>query len=402
MIPWTEKYMPKAVKEVLGQDSAVQSLRDFVANFKKQKKRSLLVYGPSGVGKTAVVHALAKELGQEILEVNASDVRNSDEITAVLGGALKQQSLFFRGKILLVDEIDGVSGMQDRGGLQTLAKLIDDSAFPIVLTANNPWESKFNALRSKSILVSFQPLNYMTIFTILKSICKAEGIKADETALKTLSRRSNGDARAAINDLQSLSERTKELTQEKVDELSDRNRTETMMQALMIIFKTTQAEIARHALDNVDEDLDTSFLWIDANLPKEYTKRQDLARAYESLSKADIFRGRIRRWQHWDFLVYVNTLLTVGISVAKDEKYHSLVSYSPTTRILKIWQANMRFQKRKAIAEKVAEFTHSSRKEVLKSTIPYMKVIFKKNKAMAKEISESLDLNQEEVEWLRS
>ncbi|MFH1510697.1 MAG: replication factor C large subunit, partial [Candidatus Woesearchaeota archaeon] len=199
-----------------------------------------------------------------------------------------------------------------------------------------------------------------------------------------------------INDLQSMGE----ISAESVQELSDRDRTESVMQALMKVFKTTQPDIALPAFDNVQEDTDQLFLWIDENLPKEYTRPKDLARAYDALSLADIYRGRIRRWQHWRFLVYIHNLLTAGVALGKDEKYHAFVKYGPTTRILKIWQANQRQQRKKAIAQKIADKTHSSKKDVMKSTMPYMKAIFK-NKEMAEKISDQYDLDKEEVEWLR-
>jgi orotate phosphoribosyltransferase-like protein len=57
--------------------------------------------------------------------------------------------------------------------------------------------------------------------------------------------------------------------------------------------------------------------------------------------------------------------------------------------------------KKKAIAEKIAEKTHSSKKEVLKNTLPYLQVSFKKNKIFREELTNELDLSMEEVEWLR-
>jgi replication factor C large subunit len=402
MQPWIRKHSPKNAKDLIGQDSGMRQLRDFVLNFKKQKKRAMLLYGPTGTGKTAAVHALAKELDLELIELNASDFRNEAQISLVLGGAVNQQSLFFRGKIILVDEVDGLAGREDRGGIGAITKLIDKTSFPMVLTANEPWDSKFGALRSRSILVQFDSLTYPATAAILKNVAAVEGIIADDLALKALARRSSGDARSAINDLQSLSEAKMELTEQSLQDLGERNRKESLPQALTLIFKTTQAAIARSALDNVDEDIDTSFLWVDENLPKEYTKSIDLALAYESLAKADVYRGRIRRWQHWGFLVYASALLTAGVAVAKIEKYHTSNSYTQTMRILKIWQANQKFQKRKAIAEKVAAQTHSSKKEVLKSTMPYLKVIFKKDKKQAALIAQQFELDREEVDWLKN
>ena len=119
------------------------------------------------------------------------------------------------------------------------------------------------------------------------------------------------------------------------------------------------------------------MLWLDANLPEEYARPEDLARAYDALSKADVFQRRIRRWQHWRFLVYINALLTAGVAVAKDKKYEKFVQYKPTGRLLKIWWANQKSMKKKAIAEKIAHKTHSSKKDILKSTMPYLPLMFR-------------------------
>ena len=401
MQPLIQKYIPKTAKEIFGQDDSVGKLRSFVLNFKAQKKNSALIYGPSGTGKTSSAYAIANELGYEVIEVNASDFRNAEQINQKVGNAIKQQSLFAKGKIILVDEIDGLSGREDRGGVQAIAKLIGDSTFPIVLTATNPFDNKFSSLRSKSNLIEFKQLDHLSVFKILKRICDSEKIKHDDDILRAFCRRCPGDARAAINDLQLLTQDKKDLTMESLEELSDRNRTENIMTALNKIFKTTDLKIAISAFDNVKEDLDEQLLWIDENLPKEYTKPEELAKAYEMLSKADVFSRRIRRWQHYRFLVYINALITAGIASAKKEKYKNLAEYKPTGRILKLWWAKQKLAEKKEIAGKIAEKTHSSKKEILKSTMPYLPVIFK-NKEMRNNLINYLALNEEEVEWLKS
>ncbi|MBI2134365.1 replication factor C large subunit [Candidatus Woesearchaeota archaeon] len=401
MHPFTFKYQPKTSKEIIGQESAIKKLRDFVINFKKQKKNAALLYGPSGTGKTISAYAIAKELNLEILEVNASDVRNADQINSLLGSAIGQMSLFSKGKLILVDEIDGLSGTKDRGGLQAIAKLIEKSSFPIVLTATNPWDYKFNNLRRRAEMIEFAPLDYKDISIILKSICINEKIKFEEEVLKGLARRAGNDARAAINDLQTLAMEAKELTKESLEELGERNKLESMPNALAKIFKSTDPKVAIVAFDAVEENLDQQLLWIDENLPKEYTNPEDLAKAYDKLSKADMFSRRIRRWQHWRFLVYINALITAGIAVSKKEKYKHYVQYKPTGKLLKLWWAKQKSMKKKAIAEKIAEKTHTSKKEALKSTLPYLQAAFKKNRDFREQLTLELDLSREEAEWLR-
>ena len=407
MQPLINKYKPKTTKEIFGQEESVSKLKSFIVNFAKEKKNSALIYGPSGTGKTCSAYSIASELGYEVIEVNASDFRNAEQVNLKVGNAVKQRSLFARGKIILVDEIDGLSGHQDRGGIQAITKMIQDSAFPIIMTATNPFENKFSSLRGKSSMIEFRQLDYMSIFKILKGICETEKIKFDEETLKALSRRSGGDARAAINDLQTLAYDKKELSKESLDELSGRNRTDSIMAALNKVFRTTDMKIAISAFDNVDEDLNEQLLWIDENLPKEYTNPEELAKAYDMLSKADVFSRRIRRWQHYRFLIYINALITAGIASAKSSRQKDFqaegkfVSYKPTGRILKIWWANQRNMKKKDIAGKIAEKTHSSKKEILKSTMPYIPLMFR-SRQMGNSIVNELGLNEEEAEWLKS
>lgn len=399
MKPWIVKYAPKCSGDIPQQKPAL-SLKSFIKDFKKQKKNATLLYGPSGSCKSCAVHALANELNLEIVEVNASDARNAEQINEKVGNALKQQSLFSQGKVILVDEIDGISGNSDRGGIPALTKLIVDSAFPVVLTANNPFDKKFNALRKSSLKIEFPSLSYMEIYNVLKGICSEERIDFDDSALKALARRAGGDLRAAINDLQSLTY-SKKLKKEDIDSLSERNQIETIENALVKIFKNSDPVIALSAFNDVSLDLDQCLLWLDHNVPNEYTNPCDLARAYECISRADVFRGRIRRWQHWHFLVYVNMLLTAGIACAKDKKYKSSIRYEQTKRLLKIWQANMKYGKRKAIAQKISEKTHCSAKRALQDVLPYVQVIFQNDEQTALKLADEFDFDDDEIGWLK-
>ena len=400
MQPYIKKYCPVRTTDIVGQDNSIRELKDFIFNFKRQKKKACFIYGPTGIGKTCAVYCIANELNLEVYEINASEFRNKEQIKQKLGSAVNQQSLFSKGKIILVDEVDGLSGMKDRGAIPEIVRLIKKTSFPIILTATNPWENKFSSLRSKTNLIKFEELEYNDIYRVLKDISHKEKIKTDENSLKSLARMVGGDLRAGINDLQQLTTFSNKLTKEELETLSHREHQETIINALTRIFKTTDPKIALNVFDSVNENLDQQLLWLDKNLPEEYTNPADLARAYDMLSKADIFSRRIRRWQHWRFLVYINALITAGIAVSKDKKYEKFISYKPSGRLLKIYWANIKNMKRKAIAQKIADYTHSSQKQVLKN-IDYYRIIFQKNKEMANSIAEELDLDKEEISYLK-
>jgi replication factor C large subunit len=185
-------------------------------------------------------------------------------------------------------------------------------------------------------MIEFSEIGIKDMAIHLKLIAEKEKININEDALKSIARRSAGDLRAAINDLEILST-AKEITKETLEELGMREKEENIINGLLKILKTTDPKIAISAFEYVNEDMDQQMLWIDENLPKEYERAEDIARAYRNLSHADIFSARIRRWQHWRFLVYVSALMTAGVAVSKDKKYDKFVEYKPTGRILKMW-----------------------------------------------------------------
>lgn len=384
---WTEKYRPSTLNEIEGQRESLYLLKKLIA-----KNEVALVYGPTGSGKTSSIYALANDLDLEVIELNASDFRNKEQIENVVGNALKQQSLVAKGKIILIDEIDGLSGQKDRGGIGALTALLDDAKFPVVLVTIDPWDDKIGSLRKKSELVEFKQLNNDEILTVLKKICNKEGIKYSDEALMILARRS-GDLRAAINDLQTLIQDKKELNKLDIGSLGERERGESVFNALKIILKSTSPEQVLGVFDNVNLDLDEALLWIDENLPLEY-KDEDLVRAYDALSRSDVFNGRIMRRQHWRFLVYREALMTAGVAVAKKENFKGIVNYKRYQRKLKYWIANQRYAKRKEICSKIGEKIHCSGKKVLHTVFPYFKIINKK---------QGLDFGftDEEKEWLK-
>jgi replication factor C large subunit len=395
--PLTEKYRPLSLREIENQQEAVMKLRKFVTDLKKNSgKKAAILHGPSGSGKTSLVYGLAYDLGFEIIELNASDFRSKKDIDYIIGSALKQKSLFAKSKIILIDEIDGITGTKDKGGIQALMALIKETKFPILLTANDVWQQKFNSLRQKTELIQLHELNYNNILRILERICIKENIKADKDALLSIAVRARGDVRAAINDLQILSGLGKKVTKKDLLVLFEREKDESIFNAMQLIFKTTKINGSiLSVFDNVNLNLDDIFLWLDENLPLEYAGK-DLARAYDALSKADLFRGRIRKQQHWRFLVYENILLSAGIAATKSQVKKTFTRYKKPGRVLKIWWANQLGMKKKSISAKLARLTHTSVRRAMKE-FHFLKVAIQKNNDLQRE----LKLTQDEIEFLK-
>ena len=391
--PLFERYRPKKFSDIKGQDIAVDKLRAFVTGFERgiAKKKAILFHGPAGTGKTTLAYVLASELGYELFELNASDLRNRQKLDEVLKPSALQKSLFSKGKIILIDEVDGVTSTE-YGGLAELVILLERSKFPIVITCNDIWQNKFSLLRSKCELVGLKEISYATVLELIKNIARQENKVVNETVLKEIAAKSRGDLRAALNDLQSIIHMEQATVMQ--EEIGLREKAQDIFNALKEVFKLRTNDKTIEAFDSVEMDLDQIKLWIEENIPAEY-RGESLAKAFEALSKADIFKGRIHRQQHWHFLTYENFFLTAGISAAKGARSlpDRFTRYNPPKRILKIWMINQKNAKKKSIAGKFAELTHTSKKRAQKD-FALITLITDEN------ISKHMDLSEEESEYL--
>ncbi len=251
-----EKYRPKKFSDFVGQEAAIKAVKEFIRDF--PKKKALLLHGPAGSGKTSLALALANELNYELFELNSSDVRNRASLEEKLKPASQQSSLFKKGKILLMDEVDGVTGTE-YGGISELARLIDSTSYPIVMTCNDVWQSKLAPIRARAKLVEVKALDIGTIVSLLSRICEAEHINKDPRFLKQIAIKSQGDLRAAINDLESYANVETGLN---IDELRDRE--ENIFNILRRLFKERDSFL--DLFDKSDLSLDEIMLWIEENI----------------------------------------------------------------------------------------------------------------------------------------
>ena len=381
----SEKYRAKKYSDIFGQEKAIEEIKEFLRQFPKRKK-ALIFHGPAGTGKTSLALAAAKENNLEVLELNSSDLRNRTKLEETLSPAVKQKSLFGRGKMILMDEVDGVTGT-DIGGIPELVKVINLTSFPIVMTCNDVWQSKLSPVRAKSKLVEMKSLKLGSIISILLDISEKEGLNKEPQFLKQIAIKSQGDIRAAINDLESYS-RIDSLT---VDVTEMRDIEDSIFNILRRLFKERKDFL--RLFDNSNLSLDQILLWIEENIPKEY-KNEALAKAYYALGNADLFRGRIYRNQSWRFLVYQNIFQSAGVSFAKTEPLDGFTNYERPKRVLKIWLNNQKIAKKKTISKKYASFVHCSTKRVLRD-FPLLVPMIKQESVQKK-----LKLSDEEIAYL--
>ena|SRR3989338_1733729 len=381
-----ERYRAKYYFEFVGQEKAVQEIKTFLKEF--PKKKAMILYGPAGTGKTSLALAAAKENNLDVLELNSSDLRNRTKLEAVLRPATEQKSLFKKGKLLLVDEVDGVTGT-DIGGIPELVKLVSTTGHPMILTCNDVWQSKLSPLRPKCKLVEMKSLHQSVILELLRKICQEEKFKDDINSLLKIAIKSQGDVRAALNDLQSYT-----LGENVIIDIKEKRDVEdNIFNILRKIFKERGDFL--ELFDTTSMSLDEILLWIEENIPREY-KNEALVKAYHALGNADVFRGRIYKNQSWRFLVYQNIFQSAGISFAKSAPLGGFTKYEKPKRVLKIWMHNQKTLQKKTIAKKFARFAHCSTKRAM-GDFQLLKTILKNND----ETHKKLKLSEDEIDFLQ-
>lgn len=401
--PWTEKYRPDKVSDIVGNRESISKFLKWIDSWEKGKtprKKAALLYGPQGVGKTSLVQALARERRYDLVEMNASDWRTAKKIERIAGRASQSSPLTKQRRIILLDEVDGVSGTRDRGGIPAIIQMQKQTKLPIVLTANDPWNPKFSTLRSHCIMVEFKPVGKREITTLLTRISENEGKTVDPEALGLIAERVRGDARAAILDLQTISEGVEEVTIEEAASLPLRERKDSVFKTLRGIFNAESILNAREAVNSSEVKYEMLFEWIYENIPREYKDSSDICRAMDALARADVIFSRMRRKRNWRLLPYAIETMTGGVALSREETPGGWVSYQFPTRIRDMARSRRRRQMTRGIGEKIALKCHCSVRSAIRFELPYIGVIFSNSTTEAVRVSKWLRLTEKEIEFI--
>ena len=201
-LPWTEKYRPKTLDEMVGQEEVVARLKAYA---EKKEMPNLLFAGPPGTGKTTAAMALAREIfgdtfEQNFLELNASDERGINVVRETIKEFAR--TLPFGGakfKIIFLDEADALTADAQHALRRTMEKYAATSRF--ILSCN--YSSKIiEPIQSRCAIFRFRPLSEEQIKARLKYIAEKEGLELTEDGANALVYVSEGDMRRAINLLQ--------------------------------------------------------------------------------------------------------------------------------------------------------------------------------------------------------
>lgn len=244
---WVDKYRPRSLKTVIGQQgdqSCANKLLRWLQNWHKNHSggsskpaapkfgkfgkddgsgfKAALLSGPPGVGKTTTAVLVCEELGYSYVEMNASCTRSKNSLKEVVAESLNNTSIenFYKGTsqkvsskhVLIMDEVDGMAGNEDRGGIQEMIGLIRSSKVPIICMCNDRNHMKIRSLANYCFDLRFQRPRVEQIKGAMMSLAYKEGIKIPPPALNEIILASNQDVRQVIHNLSMWSAKNKVMT----------------------------------------------------------------------------------------------------------------------------------------------------------------------------------------------
>ena len=319
-----QKYEPKNARYILENNTQVMSIVNWLGSWKKGN--SMIVCGPTGCGKNLAMKLIAKELNYELVEseLDGKNIQN-------LASASLQGSVFLKKKIILLEDIELVRSKS------SVARLIENSAHPVVILAQNPYDIDMPAVVKKSKIVKFAKISDGTMEKFLTDVCRKEDIRLDKALLQAVIESSRGDVRAALIDLELMSFS------------AARDRSYNIFELMKAIFVGDRKN-ARKMLEDYHE-FDGLFSWIGENIQKEYRNLEDTANAYDYLSKADLVRARILKRQSWNLQKYFIDMFIYGLS---SKRRVSIAAYAPPQRFRRIDGI---------VLEKIGRGIHTSKKD---------------------------------------
>lgn len=334
---WTVKYAPTDPNQLCGNKGVIANLEKWLASWFDNVKsgnssfrRAALISGPPGIGKTSAAHIIAKKLGFDVLEKNASDVRSKSLLNSSIKSVLNNTSVvgFFNKSseknkqkfVLIMDEVDGMSS-GDRGGAGALSAFCKITKMPIILICNDKTLPKMRTFDTVTLGLPFRRPSEQEVRARLMMIAHREKIKLDPSIIGQLVQATGNDIRQMINLLSTVSKTQKVIGSEQANDASKAWKKQTLLKPFDIAGKMLNGQMylpsARHSLnDKIDlyfNDMDFTPLMIQenyisttpSNCKNSIHHLQKVANAADDISQSDRINSLIRSsQQQWSLLPF--------------------------------------------------------------------------------------------------
>ena len=370
---WVESSRPRTVEELIGNEEARLAIIKWLAEWVIGSK-PLLLLGPPGVGKTTVVQALSFQFDYDLIEMNASDTRNREVLLNRIIPAFKNTSLLEKKMLLFLDEVDGISGRQDIGGIEYLVSVLKAPTIPVIMAANSR-DTKIRDLAKISKVIEFEPIHPRLLLLYINHILKKHNVTLSPEDKFSIVRSSNGDVRALLNNAQSISAGYDAYKEDSFDV--------DIKSAVNLFFSCLSAEEAKKILSRTDA------IYIDPRFGiSSDERRRDIVNALFSsilssridisilaimldiLSKIDVLVGRMGTNRHWSLLKYFDTLIAYGLFYISRNKAIKYSQYNMAWPLMGPILA--RGQSLKKLAGDLAQAAHTSKSTFSTLYLPYL------------------------------
>ncbi|MDG7049634.1 MAG: AAA family ATPase [Nitrososphaerota archaeon] len=383
---WSEKHRPKQIIDMVGNEEARKSFVDWIIKWKKGAKPILLV-GPPGIGKTTLAQLAAKEFGYDVIGMNASDVRNKSNIEELLSPLLGSTSLLGR-PMIFIDEVDGIHGRSDFGGVEALLKILKEPTIPIILAANSDDSDKMKNIKKTAKTIYLKPVPPRLLGLYLGKVLKEEGAKLSPgTTIKVIVE-CRGDIRSMLNMAQAQMGGF-DVDSEKSFETLD------IEAGINAFFKAKTRQEAQSVLYSLRIDPREKLNAFYSSIVTSNIPNKDMARLLDVISEADVLYGRIIRTQEWRLLRYLDNILFRLYSENLPIQYSQYNLSWPLLNKLR-WDGKVI----KSLAANLAQRFHVSQSTIATYYLPYI-LFCMKNKKLELEINpEYSEVLQKEIELI--
>jgi putative ATPase len=203
--PLADRMRPKNLDEFVGQTHAVGKGTSIRYAIEQDRIFSMILWGPPGCGKTTLARIFAGETRCHFVHFSAV-LSGVKDIRAVIEDAENQQKLFRKKTVLFVDEIHRFNKAQQDAFLHH----VESGLITLIgATTENPSFEVISPLMSRCRLITLNALSSDDIAVILKNALKDTerglgnmNLIVEKDALSYLVRIADGDARAALNGLE--------------------------------------------------------------------------------------------------------------------------------------------------------------------------------------------------------
>ncbi|MDX2179497.1 MAG: replication-associated recombination protein A [Bryobacteraceae bacterium] len=213
-IPLAERMRPRTLDDYAGQEHLLGPGKPLRAQIERRELRSLILWGPPGVGKTTLAHILAAAVQADFHPFSAV-MSSMKEIKEVMAAAERNRRVG-RRTVLFIDEIHRFNKAQQDAFLPYVER---GDITLIGATTENPSFEVISALLSRARVYALRPLTVEETVPLLERGAQALGVAADADALERIAIFANGDARSAYNLLELSASASSGVTLESVAEV---------------------------------------------------------------------------------------------------------------------------------------------------------------------------------------